>query len=173
MWEPPPALILRRSWVNGIRTSPLPDAVRYVAVCSSHWLLCRAAVVPFSQQPCVTCRASWNPVLALCLLSGMGSAAVCVFFLGMSCSLMFAGWLKVSVFTCMFRTCQSSLKILCISIIFPASYWVFLFGSIKAAVHQFLIGTRLINEQLRGAVLQLQLPDTNIASLCRGIQLSC
>lgn len=50
---------------------------------------------------------------------------------------------------------------------------VFLLRSINVAVHQFLIGAGLINEQLRGAVLQLQLPDTDIASLCQGIQLSC
>lgn len=50
---------------------------------------------------------------------------------------------------------------------------VFLLRSIKVAVHQFLIGAGLINEQLRAAVLQLQLPDTDIASLCQGIQLFC
>lgn len=44
---------------------------------------------------------------------------------------------------------------------------IFLLRSIKVAVHQFLIGTGLINEQLRG------LPSTNISSLCQGIHLSC
>jgi len=85
-------------------------------------LLCWAVVVPCRCQPYVAqVRALWKPVLALPPLPGMGCAALrVVFFLGMSCLLMYPGWLKV-MFTCMSRTCQFTFKIPCISNLFPES----------------------------------------------------
>lgn len=113
------------------------------------------------------CRAPWNPVLALGLLSGMGSAAVCVFFLGMSCF-----WMLAESYSVYLYVQDVSVQFKSPLHLDPVPR-VFLLRPIKVAVHQFLIGAGLINEQLRGAVVQLQLPDTNIASLCQGIQLSC
>lgn len=131
--------------------------VRCVAGCSSRWLLCRAAVVPFSWQPWVACRALCNTF--------RDRFCCCLCFLPWDVLFLDVGW-KLQYVLDMSVHFKNPLH--------PGSVSrVFLLISMKVAIHQFLIGTGLINEQLRGAVLQLQLPDTNIASLCQGIQLSC
>lgn len=137
-------------------------------------LLGWAVAVPFCQQPSVAHRDLWKQVLAAACRNGC--AAVCAFLLwdvllvevprpAESYNVYLYVWGMPFQF-------QKSLCIDSVSQAFPLQL-------VEVVIHQVLIGTRWICGHLTGASLQLELPDTNAASLLaeadnyQGIQLSC